>query len=243
MARVLVVGAGGLGCPATLALARAGVRHLTVVDPDVVELSNLHRQLWHRDEDLGRPKVESLARRLTAAFPEVRVEALQQRVTTANAEALFARHDVVIDGTDGVVTKFELSDSAVRAAVPLIHGGVLRWSGLAMIVAPGGPCLRCLFETPPSPDDAPTCASAGVLGAVAGWVGAQQVALCLEVLRVRDARGPQDASTGTAAISQARGTGGTADLHRLDGRAMTWRVTALERREDCGCQHRFEAAA
>lgn len=183
--RVLIVGAGGLGCPAAVALAREGVGALTLADPDRVELSNLHRQLLHGDEDLGRLKVDSAAEKLRRDFPALGVQALPERVDAHNAEALFAAHDLVVDGTDGVGTKYLLSDAAVRTGVPLVFGGVLRMQGQAMLVAPGGPCLRCLYEVAPDPEETPTCAGAGVLGTVAGVVGALQAALALAALAGR----------------------------------------------------------
>jgi len=217
-ARVLVIGAGGLGCPASLALLHAGVRRLSVWDHDVVDVSNLPRQLWHRDEDVGQPKVASLARHAAAAFPEARIEVRQARVEASEAASLFAAHDVVVDGTDGPLAKFAFSDAAVQSGVPLVHGGVLRWEGLAMAIVPGGPCLRCLFEDPAQAAlDGPTCASAGVIGAVAGWVGAQQARLALELL------GSRPESTGEAR------------LHRMDGRRLRWRQTRVVRRDDCAC--------
>lgn len=217
-ARVLVVGAGGLGCPVALALARAGVRHLTVADPDVVDLTNLHRQLWHRTPDVGRPKVASLSEGLAAAFPGLALDARQERVEPATADALFRAHALVVDGTDGIDTKFALADAAVRTGVPLVYGGVLRWSGQVMAVVPGGPCLRCLFEEPPPPELAPTCASAGVVGALAGWVGALQADVALGLL------------------SGLPRTPGREVLHVLDGSALRWRRVEVRRRADCGCR-------
>jgi adenylyltransferase/sulfurtransferase len=212
---VLIVGVGGLGCPASLALARAGVRagirKLTLIDPDVVEATNLHRQPWHHDADLGRPKVLSAKEKLAAGFPQLEVDALQQRVATDNADALFRAHQLVIDATDGVETKFLLSDTAVRTGTPLIYGGVLRFEGLAMRIEPGGPCLRCLFESPP--DDAPTCAQAGVLGSMAGLMGALQAELALQ----------QNAEPGVAT------------LQVVDGRSLTFRAVRVRKRADCSC--------
>lgn len=208
--RVLIVGVGGLGCPVSLALARAGVPDLTLVDGDVVDETNLHRQPWHHAGDVGVLKVESAARKLTRAFPALRLATHAERLTAANAEALFHAHDVVIDATDGVGTKFLLSDAAVLTGTPLVYGGVLRFEGLALRIDPGhGPCLRCLFESPP--DDVPTCAQAGVLGSMAGLVGAVQAALALE----------------------GRGAAGEAPLHVLDGRAFSFRTVRVRRRPDC----------
>jgi adenylyltransferase/sulfurtransferase len=208
--RVLVVGVGGLGCPVSLALARAGVPALTLADGDVVDATNLHRQPWHHGADVGRLKVESAAEKLGRAFPALRLTCLPERVTAANAEALFRAHELVIDATDAVEAKFLLNDAAVLTGTPLVYGGVLRFEGLALRIDPGhGPCLRCLFETPP--EDALTCAQAGVLGSMAGLVGGLQAQLALQ--------GPEAA--------------GEARLHVLDGRAFSFRTVRLRRRKDC----------
>lgn len=214
-AKVLIVGAGGLGCPASLALAKSGVTHLTLADPDKVDLSNLHRQLWHRTSDVGRPKVESAADRLRAAFPKLTVETVPERVTAANAEALFRRHDLVIDATDGIDDKFLLSDAAVLTKVPLVYGGVLRMQGQAMLVRPGGPCLRCLFEAPPPADAIQSCSEAGVLGSMAGVIGALQALLALSVLHKR------------------AGTGDREALVSFDGETLAQRKVEVRKAEDC----------
>ena len=133
-----MVGAGGLGCPASLALAQAGVGHLTLADPDRVDVTNLPRQLWHRPQDAeqGRNKAESAVAGLGRAFPTLSTEALPERVDAGNAEGLFRSHDAVIDATDGVATKFFLSDVAVLTGVPLVYGGVLRMQGQALRIDP-----------------------------------------------------------------------------------------------------------
>jgi molybdopterin/thiamine biosynthesis adenylyltransferase len=215
-ARVLVVGAGGLGCPASLALAHAGVGHLTLVDPDRVDVTNLHRQLWHRTPDVGRLKAESATAGLARAFPDLSLEAIPERVAADNAEPLFRAHDLVIDATDGTATKFFLSDVAVLTGVPLVYGGVLRMQGQAMRIDPDGPCLRCLYETPPPPDAVPTCAQAGVLGSMAGLVGALQALLALE--RLLGTVGPAH---------------GEALLHIVDGVTLSGRTTRVRKAEDC----------
>ena len=215
--QVLIVGVGGLGCPASLALARAGVSRLTLMDPDVVEQTNLHRQPWHHQADVGQPKVHSAAAKLELAFPGVQIAARQERLTAQNAEELFTAHDLVIDATDGVETKFLLSDTSVRTGTPLIYGGVLRFEGLAMRIEPAGPCLRCLFETPP--DDALTCAQAGVLGSMAGLMGGLQASLALEWL------GPHP--------DPFPGGEGTSYLQVIDGRSLTFRYVRVRRRADC----------
>lgn len=206
---VCIVGAGGLGCPAALTLLYAGVEQLTLIDSDVVELSNLHRQLFHTDADLGRPKVESAAQKIANQFPAVKVKARHERATTNNTESLFTEHQVVIDATDDVETKFMLSDMAVRTGRPLIYGGVLRFEGLAMRIDPGGPCLRCVFESMPT--DVPSCAQAGVMGSMPGLIGSLQAQLALH---------PNHSP-------------GTAELHRFDGLRMTSRVVFWRKRPHC----------
>ncbi len=206
---VAIVGMGGLGCPASLALAWAGVKRLTLIDPDVVELSNLHRQPWHHQADVGRPKVLSAKEKLLLSFPSLEVEIQQRALDADGAPAVFAAHDLIIDGTDSVKTKFLLSDAAVKARKPLIYAGVLRFEGLCMRIEPGGPCLRCLFETPPT--EVLSCAQAGVLGAMAGLIGGLQVELALAP--------PADITF--------------AQLHVIDGLAFTSRVVKVRKRVDC----------
>jgi adenylyltransferase/sulfurtransferase len=169
--RVLVIGAGGLGCPALLALA-PHVRTLGIVDDDVVELSNLNRQILHRTEDVGRPKVTSARDALRRRFPAVDVETLRTRVEPDNVDAVVRGWDVVVDGTDSFDAKFLINDACVRAGVPLVHGGVVRFSGQLMSVVPGSACFRCLFEAPPPAGVAPSCQEAGIVGAFAGVIGA-----------------------------------------------------------------------
>ncbi len=210
---ILVVGMGGLGCPAVLALAQAGVRHITIADPDVIDPSNLHRQPWYRSRDVGTPKVEVIAGRVTEAFPSIQLRALPLRVDRRSAASLVGEHDAIIDGTDDVETKFMLSDLAVAHRVPLVYGGVLRMEGQAMLIGPGGPCLRCLFEQPTGGDAVPSCAQAGVLGTVAGVVGATQALLAL------------------AAISGERDQYGR--LFRFDGWTLRERVTSVHSAPDC----------
>jgi len=209
---VLVIGVGGLGCPASLALAVSGVRNIALVDPDRVALSNLPRQLWYRSSDIGKLKVESAALRLRRTFPQVRVEPIALRVDQGNVDSLLRAHSIAIDATDGVETKFLLSDAAVRCGVPLVYGGVLGMRGQAMLIAPGGPCLRCLFESPPAGDDAPSCSEAGVLGSVAGIVGALQAAMAVQ------------------ALDHFAGAG---KLVSFDGRSLRQRTVELRRAADC----------
>ena len=147
--RALIVGMGGLGSPAALVLARAGVGHLTLVDDDEVDVTNLQRQILFREEDVGRPKAEVARERLLRDVAELDIVAHVERVEAENAAALFAGHDVVLDGSDNFQTKFLCSDVAMRLAVPLVHAGALRFAGQLLPVMRGGACVRCLFEHEP----------------------------------------------------------------------------------------------
>jgi molybdopterin/thiamine biosynthesis adenylyltransferase len=170
---VLIIGAGGLGCPAALALAAAGVRRIGVVDDDRVDETNLHRQVLHGEGDVGALKVESFARGLSRRYADVRVETHPLRFDVANAAALVAAYDVIVDGSDNFATKFLANDAAVLAGRPLVHGAAVALGGQLMTVPAGGhPCYRCLFEEPPATGVGPSCAEAGVLGPVPGVIGA-----------------------------------------------------------------------
>lgn len=188
MSHALVIGMGGLGCAASLGLAKQGV-DLTLVDHDKIDPSNLHRQPWHRGSDVGRLKAESAADGLRGAFPKLKISPFARAVDHANAVDLFLGHDVVIDATDGVALKFLLSDVSRKTSIPLIYGGALKLAGQVMPIVKGGPCLRCLFEAPPPADSSPTCAQAGVLGALAGFIGAWQALLARDVLAGRNVAG------------------------------------------------------
>jgi adenylyltransferase/sulfurtransferase len=179
----LIIGAGGLGHPAALALAASGVRRLGVVDDDRVDASNMHRQILFVDGDEGDLKVAALARGLVRRFPEVRVEAQAVRFEVANAAALVAGYDVIVDGSDNFATKFLANDAAVLAGKPLVHGAAIGLGGQLLTVPAGGhPCYRCLFEEPPPPEVGATCAEAGVLGPVPGVIGALMGAEAARVL-------------------------------------------------------------
>jgi molybdopterin-synthase adenylyltransferase len=193
-----LVGAGGLGGPVAYALAAAGAARLAVCDDDVVELSNLQRQVQFSTADLGRPKVEALADELCRrGYPRTRVDQLAARFSAATAAALIDRADVVIDGSDNLATKFAVNDAAAAAGRPFVIAGVLRYTGQVLAVRPGRTgCYRCLFEAPPPDDDAESCADAGVLGAAVAVIGgvAARAALAL-------ARGDDDgAGAGTLQV-------------------------------------------
>jgi molybdopterin-synthase adenylyltransferase len=170
--KILVVGAGGLGIPAAWALARAGAKSLTLIDPDPVELSNLPRQFIFTDADIGRPKVEATRERLTERFPGVSIDAHTIALDESNAGALIGAHSFAIDATDSPSVKFLINDTCVRLGVPFVYAGVIGTSGQAMTVLPDrSACLRCLFEEPPGEDEAASCRDAGIVGPVAGAIG------------------------------------------------------------------------
>ncbi len=170
-ARVLLVGAGGLGSPAALYLAAAGVGHLGIVDADNVELSNLQRQVLHGTPDVGRAKVASARERLQALNPHVHVTTYHTRLSSANALEILNGYDVVVDGSDNFPTRYLVNDACVLLDKPNVYGSVLRFDGQASVFGNGGPCYRCLFPAPPAPEFAPSCSEAGVLGVLPGLVG------------------------------------------------------------------------
>jgi molybdopterin/thiamine biosynthesis adenylyltransferase len=179
----LVVGAGGLGSPALLYLVAAGVGRVGVVDRDRVEISNLNRQVIHQERSVGRRKVESAGESIRTLRSDVEWEEHVAALTSENAVQLFRRYDVVIDGSDNFPTKYLCSDASVLTGVPLVHAGVLRFGGQMTTIVPGtGPCLRCLIPEIPPRRDAPTCAEAGILGAVAGIVGSWQAVEAIKII-------------------------------------------------------------
>ncbi|MDB5441434.1 MAG: UBA/THIF-type binding protein [Caulobacteraceae bacterium] len=177
-ARILVVGLGGLGCPAAAYLAAAGVGTLTLVDPDHVALSNLQRQLLYTAQDVGRAKAEVAADRLAALNPHTACELVVAAIGPGNAADLIEGHDLVLDGTDNFATRFEVSDACVACKVPLVSGALGRWSGQVAVFT-GRPCYRCLV--PEIPPDAETCAAVGVVGALGGVIGSM---MALEAVKL-----------------------------------------------------------
>jgi len=179
--RVLVVGAGGLGSPAAYYLAAAGVGTIGIVDDDVVEISNLQRQILHTTPDIGLSKVLSAREKLRALNPDCDVVAYSFRPTAAQMWELVGAYQVIVDGTDSFESRYLINEACVRLRKPLVHGGVLQFVGQVLSIRPGeGPCLACLF--PAAPGTAPTCAQAGVLGAAAGVIGTIQANEVLKLL-------------------------------------------------------------
>ncbi len=182
-ARILLVGAGGLGSPVALYLAAAGVGRLTLVEPDRVERSNLHRQILYGESDVGRPKLDAAGARLREINPYLDLLPVGERFSAANALALVADHDVIVDGTDNFAARYLVNDACVLAGKPNVFGAVLRFEGqVSVFWSARGPCYRCLFPEPPPAGLVPSCAEAGVLGALPGIVGALQANEALKLL-------------------------------------------------------------
>jgi adenylyltransferase/sulfurtransferase len=183
-ARVLVVGTGGLGSPAALYLAAAGVGTLGLADLDRVEEHNLQRQVVHDTPSVGAPKVESAARRLADLNPHVRLRLHADGVTPANALALFSGYDLIVDGSDNFPTRYLTNDAAFFARRPLVHGSIFKFEGQVSVFDPagGGPCYRCLFPEPPAPGSVPDCGEAGVFGALCGMIGSLQAMEAIKLL-------------------------------------------------------------
>ncbi len=182
-ARVLVVGLGGLGSPAAMYLAAAGVGAMTLVDRDLVAVSNLHRQLLYATPDVGRPKLDVAAERLRALNPALALTTHETWLTARNAAGLVAGHAVVIDATDSFAARYALNAACVAAGVPFVYGSVSRFEGqLSVLAVPGGPCYQCLFPEPPVEGTVRTCAEEGVLGVVPGMVGVMQATEAIKVV-------------------------------------------------------------
>jgi sulfur-carrier protein adenylyltransferase/sulfurtransferase len=181
--KVLLIGAGGLGSPASLYLAAAGVGRLGIVDADVVDESNLQRQIVHSTESLGEPKVDSAKRAVEALNPDVEVIAYKERLTSENVERILADGwDVIVDGADNFPTRYLVNDASVWHDIPVVHGSIYRFEGQVTVFKPHeGPCYRCLFPTPPPPELAPSCAEGGVLGVLPGVIGSLQASEALKL--------------------------------------------------------------
>jgi len=183
-ARVLCIGAGGLGSPAALYLAAAGVGTIGIVDFDNVDLSNLQRQILHGTKDVGRGKLESARDRLRDINPEIDIELHQCRFSSENASEIVSTYDVVVDGSDNFATRYLSNDVCVFAQKPNVYGSVFRFEGQTTVFAPhlGGPCYRCLFPEPPPPESVPNCAQAGVLGVLPGIIGMLQAIEAIKLI-------------------------------------------------------------
>jgi adenylyltransferase/sulfurtransferase len=220
--RILLVGAGGLGCPTLLALGSSGAA-ITLVDDDRVDVSNLQRQILHRATDVGRLKVDSAAEAMRRRSSANRVAPVALRLDGGNARGLVEGHDVVLDGTDSFETKFLLNDVCLSLEIPLVHAGVVGFAGQLMTVVRGHACFRCIFEAPPEPNTVPTCQDAGILGAVCGVIGGL---MAREALAILDGR-PQLAGT----------------LLEFDARSNRWRRLSPRARASCPAHESLEAAA
>ncbi len=180
--KVLIIGCGGLGAPAALYLAAAGVGRLGLVDGDAVELSNLQRQVIHFTPDVGKPKTESAREKIAQINPDVKITVYQLRVQADNIAGIIKDYDFIIDGTDNFSAKFLINDACVLAKKPFSHAGVIRFSGQTLTFKPGEACYRCLFNAPPPKGVVPSCSQAGILGAVAGMLGTIQATEALKFL-------------------------------------------------------------
>ncbi|MDR1546629.1 MAG: molybdopterin-synthase adenylyltransferase MoeB [Deltaproteobacteria bacterium] len=213
--KVLIVGAGGLGAPAAMYLAAAGVGVLGLADADRVDLSNLQRQIIHATPDVGKPKVASARETIQALNPDVEVRTLEGLVQADNVLELVADYDFVIDGTDNFPAKFLINDACVLAGKPFSHAGIIRFKGQTTTWVPGqGACYRCLFVAPPPPDAVPTCRQAGVVGALAGVLGSLQAMEAVKYL------------TGVGQLLTGR-------LLTFDALSMDFRTIKVARRPNC----------
>ena len=208
-AKVLIIGAGGLGAPAAMYLAAAGVGTIGIADCDMVELSNLQRQIIHTTCDVGKPKVGSAAETIKALNPDVTLKTYHEYVSSRNIAEMIADYDFIIDGADNFPTKFLINDACVLGHKPFCHAGILRFEGQLMTYVPGvSPCYRCVFEAPPPKGAVPSCREAGVIGAMAGIIGSMQA---LEAVKYITGQG--DLLTGNMLI--------------FDGLKMEWRKVKL----------------
>jgi sulfur-carrier protein adenylyltransferase/sulfurtransferase len=182
-ARVLLIGAGGLGSPAALYLAAAGVGTLGLVDFDNVDVTNLQRQILHGTKDVGRPKLQSARERIADVNPHVRLETYETALTSKNALDILSGYDIVVDGTDNFATRYLVNDACVLQGKPNVYGSIFRFEGQASVFAlPDGPCYRCLFPEPPPPGLVPSCAEGGVLGVLPGLVGTIQATEAIKLI-------------------------------------------------------------
>jgi len=182
-AKILMIGAGGLGSPSGLYLAASGIGEITILDPDTVDVSNLQRQILHDSSSVGVPKVESAKKRMNEVNPFVKINAIQDSVSTENVEELVAAHDIVVDGTDNFETRYIVNDACVLHKKLNVYGSIFRFDGQATVFCdPDGPCYRCMYPTPPPPGMVPSCAEGGVLGILPGIVGTIQATEAIKLI-------------------------------------------------------------
>ena len=213
-AKVLIVGAGGLGSPISIYLTLAGVGTIGIVDFDTVDLSNLQRQILHRNDDVGRPKVESAIEALHAYNPDVNVIAHEEPLTSANAMDVIGGYDIIINGADNFPARYLVNDAAYLSGKPLVDGSILIFDGQSTVFMPGEGCYRCLFPEPPPPGEVPSCAEAGVLGMLPGLVGSIQ-------------------ATETAKLILGVGRSLSSRLLLIDALEMEFREVKIRRRPEC----------
>jgi molybdopterin/thiamine biosynthesis adenylyltransferase/rhodanese-related sulfurtransferase len=216
-AKILLIGAGGLGSPSGFYLAAAGIGHIGIVDPDVVDASNLQRQILHRDQDLGVPKVDSAERAMRDLNPDVKVTKYREFVTSDNImRILDDGWEIVVDGCDNFPTRYLINHACVFRKIPNVHGSIFQFEGQAAVFAPslGGPCYRCLYPEPPPPGMAPSCAEAGVIGALPGIVGVVQAIEAIKLV-----------------LNRGRPLLGR--LSQFDALEMKWRELKLRRDPNC----------
>ncbi len=214
-ARVLTIGTGGLGAPLGLYLAAAGVGHLGLVDFDVVDSSNLQRQVTFTTADVGKPKSEAAKARLSALNPAIEIVSYETRLTSDNALELFRDYDIIVDGTDNFPTRFLVNDACVLLGKPNVYGSIFRFEGQATVFGyPGGPCYRCLYPEPPPPGLVPSCAEGGVLGVLPGIVGSIQAMETIKLIL----------GTGEPLVGR---------LLLFDALAMRFRELKLKKNPDC----------
>ena len=181
--KVVIVGAGGLGCPVGYYLAAAGVGTIAIIDSDTVEISNLQRQIAHSVNTIGMPKAESAKAAFEALNPDIKIISVKERISKDNIYNLIKDYDVVVDGSDNFPTRYLINDACVMSGKPLVSGAVLRFEGQVTTIIPGeGPCYRCLFEEPPPPGLVPSCQEAGVLGVLPGVIGCLQATEVLKLI-------------------------------------------------------------